>query len=136
MFGMSWPSIHLCPVYGDLSGRFFQSDLSRLDCPTCPVQTYCAGFPVLYVLSRLFCLGNPAAVVRFCPSRPVIAVKYWPSCPLCPVQAGLSGRYVLSDLPQLPCPRSLSQMSCHGCPIMIALSLLSCSELPVLSFPS
>ncbi len=52
------------------------------------------------------CPGCPATVSCLylsCPSYPGLAVMFWPSCPLCPVQTGLSGRSVLAVLSRLTC---------------------------------
>jgi hypothetical protein len=115
----------LCPAQADLLGPPVQSDLSRLPCPSCSVSN---------VLSWLSCqgcpcqdwpiLGRPVLVVQSLLSfsgLPVLSL--FPtdlSLLLCP--CGL----IKADPSRLICQVDLSSLSCHGWPIRVVMSQMSC----------
>ncbi len=87
----------------------------RLICPDWPVQLYCFGCHALCpaVMSWLFYQGCPVLVVLSQLSCPVM---FWQACHLFPLM--LFWNYC--------CPYCPLQLSCPGCPVPDALSLLYC----------
>ncbi len=138
-----WPSF---PCF--LPCLYYPNCLLRQSCPIClswrPVLASYAG-----VLSRLSCqVSCPSCPVHnACPQLTVPAVLSLMSNPVCTVLADLSELNCQGDLSRLSCfpvPFFMTQMSCPECchgslatvVLPVALSLLSCSGPPVLSFMS